>query len=466
MLLVVHRGMRNIFIALLLMLACTAQAQLPNKLTAADKIYGLSKFWQEVNYNFVYLEKVDRKQWDSAYKAMITEVAATTNDYAYFRLMQRFCALLNDGHTNVWMPSSLQSLQLTRMFGEYWMNLENINGKAIVTRTLKAKLKEIPPGSEIVEVNGLPVAQYLKDSVMPYIASSTDYVRNDMAVSELFKGLTGDTYKVKIKRPDGVVFPLTLVHARTTDTAFYPAMSSGNELLELKWYPNDIAYVALNSFGNRKIDTLFLQKLPELYKAKAVIIDLRDNGGGSTGIGTEILQYFTNDSVLHHSRYYTRQHLPSFKAWGTWVKPVDTLNSEWNKKAWKHYNDKAYYDFEYEPSRITITAKRIVVPTVLLIGHGTASAAEDFLISADNQKHMVKIGSRSYGSTGQPLQFDLPGGGAARVCTKKDTYPDGREFVGYGVKPDIEVEPDVADFVANRDKVLDTALSYLQKKLK
>jgi hypothetical protein len=34
-------------------------AQLPNNISAADKVYGLSKFWQEVNYNF-YLSRTNR----------------------------------------------------------------------------------------------------------------------------------------------------------------------------------------------------------------------------------------------------------------------------------------------------------------------------------------------------------------------------------------------------------------------
>lgn len=57
------------------------------------------------------------------------------------------------------------------------------------------------------------------------------------------------------------------------------------------------------------------------------------------------------------------------------------------------------------------------------------------------------MGERSFGSTGQPYYFDLPGGGSARGCTKKDVYPDGREFVGYGVKPDVEVKPTLQDFL-------------------
>jgi C-terminal processing protease CtpA/Prc len=78
---------------------------------------------------------------------------------------------------------------------------------------------------------------------------------------------------------------------------------------------------------------------------------------------------------------------------------------------------------------------------------------------------MIKIGENSYGSTGQPLMFNLPGGGSVRVCAKKDTYPDGREFVGYGVKPDIEVHMTVGDLLQKKDPVLESALGYLRSKL-
>ncbi len=62
--------------------------------------------------------------------------------------------------------------------------------------------------------------------------------------------------------------------------------------------------------------------------------------------------------------------------------------------------------------------------------------------------------------------FDLPGGGSARICTKKDTYPNGKEFVGYGIKPDIEVKRTLNDYLLKKDPVLDKAISYLKTKTK
>ena len=53
-------------------------------------------------------------------------------------------------------------------------------------------------------------------------------------------------------------------------------------------------------------------------------------------------------------------------------------------------------------------------------------------------------------------------GGSARICTKKDTYPDGRPFVGYGVPPDIEVKRTLQDYLEGRDPALERARLFLR----
>jgi len=128
------------------------------------------------------------------------------------------------------------------------------------------------------------------------------------------------------------------------------------------------------------------------------------------------------------------------------------------------YRDSYFHEFSNEPDTIEIKEKRIVIPTAILIGHQTASASEDFLIYLDNQKHIIKIGEATFGSTGQPMLFKLPGGGMARVCTKKDTYPDGKEFVGYGIQPDIKVQKSLIDYLGDEDPVLDKAIEYLNRR--
>lgn len=461
-----NKIMRKIILLLLQLLIVNAFGQLPNKLTASEKVYGLSKFWQEVNYNFVYLNKVDHQKWDSTFVSLIDKVQETKNDYEYYRLMKQFCALLKDGHTNIDFPENIRSqLQLLKtMFGEYRIFIENIEHKAIITHINPSKKDIIPPGSEILAVNNLSVKEYLAQFVSPYISSSGNHVLEDMATIDMLQGFEGEQYILKIKKPDGQFAELLVEHSRCSETAIYPEINSTNNFLDFKWQDGQIAYIALNSFQDKSIDSIFISKLPELYKAKAIIIDLRKNGGGNGDYGLEILQYLIPNETVIGSKSRTRNHIATFKAWGEMTSPKDTINNLEYRKAYLSYIGEYYYDFPNSPRTLKTSHKRVVIPTVVLIGHNTASAAEDFLVYANKQPHFTKIGSPTFGSTGQPYYFTLPGGAQARVCTKQDTYPDGTAFVGPGITPDIFVEQTLSDYLNKKDAVLEKAIKYLNKK--
>lgn len=462
--------MKKLLVLLSLLVSFTTFAQLPNTLTPSDKVFGLSKFWQEVNYNFAYLDQVDREKWNNAYKALIDKVQQTENDYQYYRELQKFCALLKDGHTNVFLPQGEAYEMMNTMFGEYRLFIENIAGKAIIVRTNLSKKNDIPFGSEIIEVNGKSTEEYIQQEVSPYISSSTDHILQDISIQTLLMGFEGDQYQVKIKKPTGEVATLNLTHALTQEEAVYPSYDEGRTLLDFRWIKDKVAYVALNSFEDPKIDTLFTDLLPELYEATSLIIDLRYNGGGDSKIGEEILQYLVDKNLLSGGKSITRNHIATFKAWGALVSAEDTLtgipqygfSKEEAKKYYLCYQDEYTLEIENSSDTINQSIRKLIVPTAILIGHSTASAAEDFLIMADGQSHMTKIGTNTFGSTGQPLLFDLPGGGSARVCTKKVTYPDGREFVGVGIEPDIEVTMKLSDYLEKKDPILNKALEHFK----
>lgn len=455
--------MKKIALLLIFLFANLTYGQIPNKLSEGEKIYGLSKFWQEINYNFVYLNKVDRTEWDNQYKKLITEVQNTQNDYEYYRLLQKFCALLKDGHTNVWFPKEIQENIFTSEFGDFKFVLSNIDGSAIITKVSKSKKDEIPVGTEIVKVNGMTTNDYIEQNVKPYISSSTDHILNDRSIEYLLEGYKGSTFNLDLKLPNNNIQSLVVTLDKSKEQELYP--QDDTSLFEFKWLKKDIAYISLNSFANWEIMDLFSNKLPEIQKAKKLIIDLRKNGGGYGNVGREIIKYLTNDTILYGSKSRSRLHIPTYKAWGKYSKVEDTLDNDWQKQAYLSFKDEFYYDFPYHTySTSNLDIKRIEIPTVILIGHKTASAAEDFLVYADNQENMTKIGEPTFGSTGQPYIFEIVNGGYARVCTKKDTYANGREFVGYGIEPDIEVKTTLADYMENKDRVLEKALEYLNKK--
>lgn len=110
---------------------------------------------------------------------------------------------------------------------------------------------------------------------------------------------------------------------------------------------------------------------------------------------------------------------------------------------------------------------KLLMPVVVLAGNYTASAAEDLLIIIRQLKttRIPILGETSMGTTGQPLPFSLPGGGSARVCTKRDTYANGADFVGIGVKPDVAIPPTVPGIIRGKDVVLERAVALLTDKL-
>ena len=105
---------------------------------------------------------------------------------------------------------------------------------------------------------------------------------------------------------------------------------------------------------------------------------------------------------------------------------------------------------------------RYARPVYVLISARTCSAAEDFLIPLKVQKRATLVGEATCGSSGQPLFFSIYGADV-RICTKWDRFPDGTEFVGVGVLPDVEVSRTKEDVASGRDAVLNAAIQLASR---
>ena len=108
------------------------------------------------------------------------------------------------------------------------------------------------------------------------------------------------------------------------------------------------------------------------------------------------------------------------------------------------------------------TERPFLGPVIVLTGPETFSAAENFVVLLHASKRATVVGERTGGSTGDSLIIDLPGDVTAHVCTAHATYPDGREFVGVGVIPDVEVHPTAVDIATDRDVVLEKGVALLK----
>jgi C-terminal processing protease CtpA/Prc len=314
------------------------------------------------------------------------------------------------------------------------VRLEPIEGKpvAVAVGNLPG-LELIKPGMELLEIDSTPVTTIIERDLDPYISSSTTQDRQLREMRMLLQGPPGSTARTRWRTLEGATVDVALIRNESQNRAAMPAQR--HDLMEFKTLPGDIAYIALNDFSNAKIDRDFETKLPDLRSARAWIIDLRINGGGSSEIGYAILSHFINAPV-EGSTWRTRQYNPTFQAWG-------------REQTW----------YEGAPDLIKPAAgPRFDGPVYILTSPNTCSAAEDFLVPLKVAKRAILVGEPTCGSSGQPLAFTVYGA-SARVCTKWDRFPDGTEFVGVGILPDVPSSRTRQDVASGRDAVLDVAVA-------
>lgn len=424
------------------------------RFTEVQRTYGLMKFWSEAKYNFAFFDQLPELNWEEKLIEYIPLAERDQSNREYYRLLERLAATLQDGHTNVYPPSYIYSL-----YGRPKVSLQPLGSEVVVTNVDTALIDSLPLGSIVLRVDDIPVEEYLTDSIYPYVAAGGDHTRRMIGVSELLKGPLGSQVSVELRLPKGQSVTRTLSRqpfgrenwVRSTK----PSHSASFRMVE-----SNIGYLALNTFSDGSVVDTFNTYRPQISRCAGLIIDLRENGGGNSAFGYEILRHFTRQP-LRTPVWSSPEHVPAYRAFGQWYSSQATVDTTERmvRESLTAYEGERYYHSAGDSIMPADTVYDI--PVVVLVSTQTASSAENFLVVADPLDHFTFVGEPSFGSTGQPLFLDLPGGGRARICTKRNTYPDGRDYVGPGVQVDIEVQPTAADFSADRDVVLERGIKEL-----
>ncbi|MCK4414672.1 MAG: hypothetical protein KAY32_14150 [Candidatus Eisenbacteria sp.] len=399
-----------------------------------EKVAGLSKLWSEVKYNFVFFDHVPDVNWDSLYVEYLSKAQQTTSTLEYYWTLREMTAHLKDGHTTVNLPPELYD--------------ETSFRPAIRTRLIEDRVLVVEVGSEIeastdspirlglelTRIDGIPVHDYAAQRILPYVRASTPQARDVWAYDyDLLLGRKGEDCELELKGDRGTTYTVRL-------TRSVPVMVRPDSEPHLRLLAGRIAHLTLKSFGDNNVVAGFDSLIASLETSAALILDLRDNGGGNSSVGYALLGYLT-DRPFSTLRSASRDYRPIRRAQGFKEAWQENTPVDWPASGSRHYGK----------------------PVVVLISPRTGSAAEDFCAVFRHMQRGKLIGEPTAGSTGQPLVFGLPGGGNAMVCTARCTFPDGTEFVGVGIQPDIEAHPTVEDTKTGRDTVLEAALHYLRQ---
>ena len=238
---------------------------------------------------------------------------------------------------------------------------------------------------------------------------------------DLVRGEEGTAVNMLFSR-DGEKLELTIVR-ESIDT----------EVASCELLDGEIGYIRINNFDVRCADET-IACISEMRNAgaKALLFDVRFNGGGLKDEMVEVLDHLLPEGVLFRSVDYAGEE------------EVD-------------YSDK----------------RCIKLPMAVLVNLDSYSAAEFFAAALQEYGWATVVGEQTYGKGNFQTSFELSDGSMLNISIGKYYTPEGKSLTGVGITPDIVCElsdEDYADLYyglleKEDDEQLQQALDALRQKI-
>lgn len=363
---------------------------------------------------------VGREMDESFLEAMAEVEKIQPNDRREFiRTFSRFLHDLYDSHGRVTDEGPQQ-----RPDGRMRIQIQGIKGMPVVRVSAH---EDIKAGDTIVAIDGVPAAEWYAEAMSRY-SGATDGNRFTKASSEL-KNIYG-TRRLTLRSPSGVERTVTVEPRPSSEMKKVPYAGTfrKNGWLADLGAPK-LYYVNLSNELDWEPEKVMAQMPDIIREASGFVLDMRAYPKGGS---YELTRHFNPRPYKY----------PMFEN-GTWNGPSQYALAQ---SIW----------WEYDPAEPIFDG-----PVVLLVSNKTLSFAETLSMAVELLDNVTVMGQQSAGSNGTITNIRLPGRLKVVFTGERFIYPDGTEFHGIGIQPDIEVVPTPAQFAAGEDPELEAAIKVL-----
>jgi hypothetical protein len=197
---------------------------------------------------------------------------------------------------------------------------------------------------------------------------------------------------------------------------------------------DDIGYLYVATFAREQRDDFdqLIEALRRMRSHKALILDVRSNGGGDEMLARRLAAFFVRGDKVYAAH-----------------RVRDPMATD------------GFRPREDRMLRGNLEPDVFAGPVAVLCGPLNMSSCEAFLLMMKQAEQAILVGADSYGSSGNPQPHTLGPGLQVLLPSWQALRPDGSMFEGEGIAPHIHV-PTRPEQLAEQDPVLQEALLRLR----
>jgi len=386
--------------------------------------------------------------------------------------VKRLLSLFGDGHSRV--PRSM--LKIDSLFLPF--TIKKIGGKYYGLSADRLYNANYP---EIISIDGFDV-DLLKDKAGEMIAKGSPqfYENGSLAYLSYYGymksllGLKGSLISLQLTNGKDTIKKTTQLVGRDMFVKNYKKLKSHHKLLD-----NNIAYIYLHKMDKKEEYQEWLHKaMAEFKDTKALIIDIRGNGGGNRKPIYSLLPYFiSSPKVINVNAFRINEDIdPDINEpigglerrmaypeksvhWTADEREVITDFKQNFEAEWK-FDKKKFSKWHY--SVVSPNNKHYSKPVMLLMDTNNFSASDIFLAAFKGSENIKLVGSKSGGGSGFTQLNLLPNAGLMYLLSRMASFqPNGKLYDGNGIIPDVEVELTIDDVSKQKDIVLNKAIELI-----
>ncbi len=410
-------------LALLRAAASKLTANTVSTATVEGRLAVFDDVWQTINdrYYDPHFHGVD--WW--AQRTQFRTLAANARDrMQLYEVLRRLLTSLRDAHTRVYSPEQKFDWEHPR-FVTAGLSLREVEGLITVVgveRDSAARRQGIRAGDVVQTIDGENALTLLARKLSEQTESSTPQVTRLFAVSSLIGGPAGTTVAIEWLDAAGRLHKALLPRA-------WQQRTLGIRLT----HRDGIAVIEIDGFTRDLVVEFARASQTRLGKARGIVLDLRNNGGGDAQAMAELASTF----------------LPGAMDLGQFT----------------DRNGNLFLKLETALPLLSVHPERLSrkIPIIILTSERTSSAAEIFTAVMKQAGRAAVFGGQTCGCVlAVRTRHELPDGGELEVSELDYHTALGVRLEGSGLKPDETVNLTRHDLYARRDLALISAVAGIR----